>query len=102
MGTEELVVYLEADPSDGIVPRRRCYWLNLEPLEAGWRARVTRARWESWLAQAVPEARPEGVDKMRWRLTTRWALVRRRGEPLEALGVSAAVLGEVHFERLEP
>ncbi|MCB9670397.1 MAG: hypothetical protein H6734_13045 [Alphaproteobacteria bacterium] len=94
----DVVLYLEAEPGDGPVPRRRLYWLHLAPLAGGWRARVPEATWESWKAQWVPADMPEGADKMQWRLATRFAQVRHRGD---AVGVSPPVLGDVTFERVE-
>lgn len=100
---DEVLLYLDVSEEDGDLPTRRLYWFHAVPGGSSWEVRVPADRFDSWLAQSVPAEREAFPgDKGQWRLATRFAQVRHRGSPTDALGVSPPVLGTVSFRRLEP
>ncbi|MEZ4321107.1 MAG: hypothetical protein R3F61_26750 [Myxococcota bacterium] len=94
-----VALYLERREDDGVRPSRHLYWLHDHANGPSWRAWFDEAVYTGWLSIAVP-AEFQGGDKRQWRLATRYAVVRIRHEPVEALGISAPVLGDVTWEAL--
>lgn len=96
---DRVALFLEHRDDDAEQPSRHLYWLRVEPM-AGWRGWFAASTVDGWLGMAVP-SEYQGGDKRQWRLMTRYAVVRLRHEPDTALGVSAPVLGDVRWERVE-
>ena len=97
---DQVALFLDHRPEDGEQPVRRLYWFHFSERVGRWRAWFDGALVEGWMKTAVPAEFPGG-DKPRWRLATRYAVVRLRQHPEPALGVAASVLGPMRWERVE-